>query len=117
MKSVTQERDLDEFLSTAELAGTEFTAGRLVTCYVYDNYHVLLSERRNIKIIQQTTSASQNPYLLSDQEEGKMVKKHEENKKRLRVPRRPAWNKTMTTEELDKNEKTAFLAWRRGLAE
>ncbi|KAF8807756.1 P-loop containing nucleoside triphosphate hydrolase protein [Phlegmacium glaucopus] len=100
LKSVTQERDLDEFLNTAQLAGTEFTA-----------------ERRNVKIIQQTTSASQNPYLLSDQEEEKVVQKHEENKKRLRVPRRPAWNKTMTTEELDRNEKTAFLAWRRGLAE
>jgi len=27
LRSITQERDLDEFLSTAELAGTEFTAG------------------------------------------------------------------------------------------
>ena len=27
LKSVTQEKDLDEFLSTAQLAGTEFTAG------------------------------------------------------------------------------------------
>jgi large subunit GTPase 1 len=27
LKSVTQERDLDEFLNTAQLAGTEFTAG------------------------------------------------------------------------------------------
>jgi len=28
LKSVTEENTLDEFLSTAELAGTEFTAGR-----------------------------------------------------------------------------------------
>lgn len=27
LKSVTQERDLDAFLNTAQLAGTEFTAG------------------------------------------------------------------------------------------
>jgi large subunit GTPase 1 len=27
MQSITQENDLDEFLRTAELAGTEFTAG------------------------------------------------------------------------------------------
>lgn len=27
LRSITQERALDEFLSTAELAGTEFTAG------------------------------------------------------------------------------------------
>lgn len=27
LQSITQERDLDEFLSTAQLAGTQFTAG------------------------------------------------------------------------------------------
>lgn len=27
LKSVTQERDLDEFLNTAQLAATDFTAG------------------------------------------------------------------------------------------
>jgi len=27
LRSITQEKALDEFLSTAELAGTEFTAG------------------------------------------------------------------------------------------
>jgi len=32
LKSVTQERDLDEFLSTAQLAGTEFTAGMHYRC-------------------------------------------------------------------------------------
>lgn len=30
LKSVTQERDLDEFLNTAQLAGTEFTAGTTI---------------------------------------------------------------------------------------
>ncbi|KNZ75676.1 Large subunit GTPase 1, partial [Termitomyces sp. J132] len=100
LRSVTQERDLDEFLNTAQLAGTEFTA-----------------ERRNVKIIQQSTNASQNPYLLSEQEERNTIKKHAENKERLRVPRRPAWTKKMTAEELDKQEKTAFLDWRRGLAQ
>ncbi|KAG6911573.1 hypothetical protein DXG01_011875 [Tephrocybe rancida] len=100
LKSVTQERDLDEFLNTAQLAGTEFTA-----------------ERRNVKVIQQSASAGQNPYLLSEQEERNTLKKHSENKQRLRVPRRPAWTKKMTTNELDKQEKVAFLDWRRGLAQ
>ncbi|KAF5385140.1 hypothetical protein D9615_001368 [Tricholomella constricta] len=100
LKSVTQERDLDEFLNTAQLAGTEFTA-----------------ERRNVKIIQQSANASQNPYLLTEQEEKSTLKKHFENKQRLRVPRRPPWTKSMTTAELDKQEKTAFLDWRRGLAQ
>ncbi|TFK36883.1 P-loop containing nucleoside triphosphate hydrolase protein [Crucibulum laeve] len=100
LKSVTQERDLDEFLNTAELAGTEFTA-----------------ERRNVKIIQQSVGTSQNPYLLSDIEEESVLKKQAENKDRLRVPRRPGWTKSMTTAELDRQEKDAFLEWRRGLAE
>lgn len=33
LKSVTDENTLDEFLATAELAGTEFTAGKaLIRC-------------------------------------------------------------------------------------
>ncbi|KAG6821361.1 hypothetical protein H0H93_014158 [Arthromyces matolae] len=100
LKSVTQERDLDEFLNTAQLAGTEFTA-----------------ERKNVKVIPQSTVASQNPYLLSEQEERSTLKKQSENRDRLRVPRRPLWTKQMTTEELDKQEKVAFLDWRRGLAQ
>lgn len=73
-------------------------------------------ERRNVKIIQQSAGSSQNPYLLSEQEEITTLKKHQENKTRLRVPRRPAWTKSMTPAELEKQEKTAFLDWRRGLA-
>ncbi|KAH7675317.1 large subunit GTPase 1 protein [Dioscorea alata] len=34
----------------------------------------------------------------------------------LRVPRRPPWNASMSVEELDANERQAFLIWRRGLA-
>ncbi|KAF8898928.1 hypothetical protein BD779DRAFT_1486278 [Infundibulicybe gibba] len=100
LRSVTQEGDLDEFLNTAQLAGTEFTA-----------------ERRNVKIIQQSASSTQNPYLLSAQEEKKTLQKHEEHKKRLRVPRRPPWTKSMTPAALEQQEKKAFLDWRRNLAE
>ncbi|KAG7099008.1 hypothetical protein E1B28_000892 [Marasmius oreades] len=99
LKSVTQERDLDEFFNTAQLAETDFTAGR-----------------RNVKIIPQSTNLSQNPYLLSEQEEKRTLQKHNENKQRLRVPRRPPWIKSMTTAELERQEKVAFLDWRRSLA-
>ncbi|KAJ0084850.1 hypothetical protein Patl1_30225 [Pistacia atlantica] len=34
----------------------------------------------------------------------------------LRVPRRPPWNAGMSVEELDDNERQAFLVWRRSLA-
>ncbi|KAI1789785.1 P-loop containing nucleoside triphosphate hydrolase protein [Ganoderma leucocontextum] len=100
LQSITQERDLDEFLNTATLAGVDFTA-----------------ERRNVKIIAAAASAHQNPFLLSEEEERTTLRKQSENKQRLRVPRRPPWTKDMTTAQLDRQEKDAFLDWRRGLAE
>lgn len=38
MQSVTEESDLNEFLSTAKLAGTEFTAGKYIVLHVI-SYH------------------------------------------------------------------------------
>ena len=35
----------------------------------------------------------------------------------MNIPRRPEWTKTMTREEIQMNENTAFLNWRRDLAE
>ncbi|KAF9508263.1 hypothetical protein BS47DRAFT_1373693 [Hydnum rufescens UP504] len=102
LKSVTQERDLDEFLSTAQLAATDFAA-----------------ERQNIKIIQAPgvgSSSAANPFLLSADEEKAALSKHSQYKKSLRVPRRPPWTKSMTAVEVDKQEREAFLNWRRGLA-
>ncbi|CAL1695115.1 unnamed protein product [Somion occarium] len=100
LQSITQERDLDEFLNTATLAGTQFTA-----------------ERRNVKIISAPAGSQQNPYLLSEEEEQKALKKQQDNKGRLRVPRRPPWDKSMTPVQLDRQEKDAFLEWRRGIAQ
>ncbi|KAH9948163.1 P-loop containing nucleoside triphosphate hydrolase protein [Amylocystis lapponica] len=100
LQSITQERDLDEFLNTAQLAGTEFTA-----------------ERRNVKIVSAPAGTQHNPYLLTDEQEKSTLRKHQENKQRLRVPRRSPWTKAMTTAQLDRQEKDAFLEWRRGLAE
>lgn len=76
----------------------------------------LTSERRNVRVIQQSADASHNPYLLSEVEEKQTLKKHHDNKQRLRVPRRPPWTKTMTPAELEQQEKAAFLDWRRELA-
>ncbi|KAK4741926.1 hypothetical protein SAY87_025514 [Trapa incisa] len=51
-------------------------------------------------------------------EERKELQKREEAlyAESLRVPRRPPWSPAMTVEELDVNEKQAFLIWRRSLA-
>lgn len=98
MRSVTEQAALDEFLSTAELAGTDFTAEKM----------------HNVKIIQ---TDQRNPYLLSALEERSAVKKQSAKRNRLTVPRRPPWDDTTTPQELDKSERASLLEWRRGLAE
>jgi large subunit GTPase 1 len=98
MRSVTEQNDLDEFLSTAELAGTDFTAEKL----------------NNVKIIHRD---QKNPYLLSADEERNAVRKHRENKEKLSVPRRPHWDDKTTPQQLDTRERESLLQWRRGLAE
>ena len=98
MRSVTEQAALDEFLSTAELAGTDFTAEKM----------------NNIKIIQ---TGQRNPYLLSAMEEISAAKKHASKRNRLTVPRRPQWDETTTPDELDRRERASLLEWRRGLAE
>lgn len=70
-----------------------------------------------MKIISAPSGSQHNPYLLSEEDEKRTLRKQDENKKRLRVPRRPPWRKFMTTAQLDRQEKDAFLEWRRGLAE
>lgn len=98
MRSVTEQPALDEFLSTAELAGTDFTAEKM----------------NNVKIIH---TDQRNPYLLSAQEERSTIRKQNANKNRLTVPRRPPWDDTTTPQGLDSKERASLLEWRRGLAE
>ncbi|KAJ8124024.1 hypothetical protein ONZ43_g159 [Nemania bipapillata] len=98
MRSVTEQGALDEFLATAELAGTDFTAEKM----------------NNVKIIH---TDQRNPYLLTATEERNIVGKQNEHRGRLTVPRRPKWDASTTPEELDQRERESFLIWRRGLAE
>ncbi len=74
LQSVTQEGDLEEFLNTAQMADTDFTA-----------------ERRKTTVVSApglTQSKRHNPYLLSGEEEQEVRRKHDQNRQRLRVPRR-----------------------------
>lgn len=98
MRSVTEQAALDEFLSTAELAGTDFTAEKM----------------NNVKIIH---ADQRNPYLLSAADERSAMRRHQTNKKRLTVPRRPKWDQSTTPHQLDVQERESLLEWRRGLAE
>lgn len=98
MRSVTEQGALDEFLATAEMANTDFTAER----------------GDNVKIIH---TDLKNPYLLSVAEEKSIINRQKEHRDRLTVPRRPKWDAKTTPDELAALERGAFLNWRRGLAE
>ncbi|KAF8428643.1 hypothetical protein EV426DRAFT_639930 [Tirmania nivea] len=95
--SITEQAALDEFLATAELADTDFTA-----------------EKLNVKVIH---TSQINPYLLTAEQQKQSLSKHSAHAKHLTVPRRPKWDSSTTPEQLDRLEKESFLHWRRGLAE
>uniref|UniRef100_A0A8I3Q7X8 Large subunit GTPase 1 homolog n=2 Tax=Canis lupus familiaris TaxID=9615 RepID=A0A8I3Q7X8_CANLF len=94
LQSVTEQSSLDDFLATAELAGTEFVA-----------------EKLNIKFVHPEARTG----LLSFEESQRIKKLHEENKQFLSIPRRPKWDKNTSPEELQQAEKDNFLEWRRQL--
>lgn len=96
LQSVTEQSNLDDFLATAELAGTEFTAEKLNVTFV------------NPKV---------GENLLSPAERAQVALLHEQNKHYLQIPRRPSWNSETTAEQLQEKERESFLEWRRQLAE
>ncbi|XP_024909834.1 large subunit GTPase 1 homolog [Cynoglossus semilaevis] len=95
LQSVTEQSSMDDFLATAELAGTEFVA-----------------EKLNIKFVPAEARAG----LLTAEEKTKLKKLHEDNQHFLRIPRRPHWDETTSPESLQQTEKDSFLEWRRDLA-
>ncbi|XP_076320618.1 LOW QUALITY PROTEIN: large subunit GTPase 1 homolog [Tachypleus tridentatus] len=96
LRSVTEQNDLDEFLATAELAGTEF-----------------IGEKLNIQFVNPKTRIG----LLSEEEKKKIKETQENHKQLLSIPRRPLWDYNTTPEQLDQNEKNSFLEWRRQLSQ
>ncbi|KAF6734318.1 Large subunit GTPase 1-like [Oryzias melastigma] len=95
LQSVTEQSSMDDFLATAELAGTEFVA-----------------EKLNIEFVPAEARAG----ILRKEEKIRLRKLHEENKHFLRIPRRPHWDESTSPEALQQDEKDSFLLWRRTLA-
>ncbi|EAT32852.1 AAEL014908-PA [Aedes aegypti] len=95
LQSVTEESSFQEFLRTAELAGTEFQAEKLNITYVNPKAKV---------------------GLLTTNERVAIERKQVGKKDLLKIPRRPKWTKETTPEELQTMENENFLDWRRGLA-
>ncbi|KAF5842692.1 hypothetical protein DUNSADRAFT_5768 [Dunaliella salina] len=95
MQSVLDRNDLDEFMAMADMAGRDFTA-----------------ERSNVIVV--STGAVE---ALSDEraaeERAEAEARHAHT---LRLPRRPAWSQETTPEQLEEQERSMFLNWRRSLA-
>ncbi|KAG1678847.1 Large subunit GTPase 1 [Nymphon striatum] len=96
LQSVTEENHLDEFIHTAELAGTDFTA-----------------EKMNVKFVKSTSNVG----FLSSEEKNNIHEAQLKHKDILSVPRRPKWDESTTPAELTQLENQQFLEWRRKLAE
>jgi large subunit GTPase 1 len=119
LQSVTEQSQLDEFLATAELAGTEFAVSQAsLFCKDLKNLsshtmHFFQAEKLNV-----TFAKTQATYGLLSAEEKKKVKQAQvQNASHLKIPRRPLWDRTTSGEELQQLEREAFLAWRKGLSE
>ncbi|CAI5533240.1 unnamed protein product [Closterium sp. Naga37s-1] len=96
--SVVDQSDLEELLTTAELAGREFAAQRGNAEIIYLDGHDL-------------GAAGGKGGSISERRE-----QEELHRKLLTIPRRPKWSASMTSAELDASEKAAFLEWRRSLS-
>lgn len=91
MKSILDANALDDFIDSAELGGQDFEVAR-----VHQNHAFL---------VQATTHQSIQALDFS-----------EFKAEQLSIPRKPQWNKDMSAEDVDRNEKSAFLTWRREIA-
>ncbi|KAG7663005.1 uncharacterized protein J8A68_003474 [[Candida] subhashii] len=101
LRSVTQETALDEFLNTATLADTDFTA----------------EKGQQVKIIKVgNTSIVNQSGLLTGEEMIAMRQKHLVFENKLTIPKRPKWTKDQSKLQIDRQENLAFLEWRRQLA-
>ena len=87
LRSVTQCDDLEELMSNAVLAGTDFK-----------------SQRGEMIIV--GSEASQEVERVRAPEGTEVP-----------IPRRPSWRDVSSAEELEQNERLAFLEWRRSMAE
>ncbi|GJS62412.1 GTPase LSG1-2 [Tanacetum coccineum] len=99
LESITEVADIDAVIQQADEAVRLFSSDNPI----------------NNNLIDLEPNSSTSEMTLEERREHQ--KKEEAlHASSLSVPRRPAWNAKMTIEELDDNERLAFLVWRRSLA-
>jgi large subunit GTPase 1 len=98
--SVLEMDDLADFLGQAQLANRAFVSER-EQFIVLDEVGTEIRNNNGIRVQWEDQVRPETTDFIF---------------KELSVPRRPPWDETTTPEELDVNEKEAFLQWRRGIA-
>ena len=100
--SITELNSLDDFIAQAKLANRKFQTDRAATIIARGDGDMYLGNTLDgEEDIDQLESVIEQRMTFED----------------LGIPRRPPWTKDMTSEELDVQERKAFIDWRRGIAE
>lgn len=100
LESVTEVNDIDAVIEQADEAHRLFSS---------------INSPSNLAINLDSASSTNNEMTPGERRE-QQKKEEALHASSLRIPRRPPWNAKMSVEELDANEKRAFLEWRRSLA-
>ncbi|EMR08604.2 hypothetical protein PNEG_03080 [Pneumocystis murina B123] len=79
-------------------------------------YLKLISQKQKEKNIEIIEKSQRKNHILSQDKGKELLEIHQQLKSDLIIPRRPYWDSKTTAEELERNEKEAFLNWRRKLA-
>mmetsp|Transcript_27163 Transcript_27163/g.69134 ORF Transcript_27163/g.69134 Transcript_27163/m.69134 type:complete len:649 (-) Transcript_27163:2405-4351(-) len=95
IQSVLERNDLEELMAMADMADRDFTAERTQVVVVSTGVVDPLSEQRAAE---------------------ERAATEERNRHRLKLPRRPPWDETTTPDQLDAQERSRFVVWRRELA-
>eukprot|EP00944_MAST-04C_sp_MAST-4C-sp1_P002634 g2634.t1 len=100
--SITELNSLDDFIAQAKLANRKFQTERTATIIARGDGDVYADDVENEEEdIHKLSSTVKQLVTFED----------------LGIPRRPPWTKDMTSEQLDVQERKAFIDWRRGIAE
>lgn len=103
MKSILEANALDDFIAMAEMGDEDFDVHRITR----DNpLNIDEFAAPQIVLTPADDSQSRSQILTIDSFE----------QFQLSIPRKPAWTKEMTAEEIDRREKDAFLNWRRQIS-
>uniref|UniRef100_A0A2P2KFN8 Uncharacterized protein MANES_04G062500 n=1 Tax=Rhizophora mucronata TaxID=61149 RepID=A0A2P2KFN8_RHIMU len=81
-----------------------------------DSFSVHGHSLPNLPIINLDAGSSTSDDMTPEERRKQQKEEEALHASSLRVPRRPPWNAGMSVEELDSNERQAFLNWRRTLA-